>query len=59
MLDLAVLARDAAVLGTAHLPKFADELFCTQNGLWLIPTAEVPLTNRSSPPRSAMPRTSA
>ncbi len=31
--------------GTGQLPKFADDLFQTQDGLWLIPTAEVPLTN--------------
>ncbi|MBI2878579.1 MAG: serine--tRNA ligase [Candidatus Rokubacteria bacterium] len=31
--------------GTGQLPKFADDLFQTQDDLWLIPTAEVPLTN--------------
>jgi seryl-tRNA synthetase len=39
------LVRDPVVYGTAQLPKFADDLFRTENGLWLIPTAEVPLTN--------------
>lgn len=39
------LVRDAAVFGTGQLPKFAEDLFRTENGYWLIPTAEVPLTN--------------
>jgi seryl-tRNA synthetase len=39
------LVRDAAMFGTGQLPKFADDLFATQDGFWLIPTAEVPLTN--------------
>jgi seryl-tRNA synthetase len=40
-----LLVRDAAVFGTGSLPKFADDLFRTTTGLWLIPTAEVPLSN--------------
>jgi seryl-tRNA synthetase len=40
-----VLVRDQAVFGTAQLPKFAEDLFRTENGYWLTPTAEVPLTN--------------
>jgi seryl-tRNA synthetase len=39
------LVRDASVFGTGSLPKFAEDLFATTNGFWLIPTAEVPLTN--------------
>lgn len=39
------LVRDEAAFGTGQLPKFADDLFKTTNGFWLIPTAEVPLTN--------------
>ena len=39
------LVRDNAVYGTGQLPKFADDLFHTDDGYWLIPTAEVPLTN--------------
>ena len=39
------LVNDAAVFGTNQLPKFADDLFRTTDGRWLIPTAEVPLTN--------------
>jgi seryl-tRNA synthetase len=33
------------VFGTAQLPKFAEDLFQTTDGRWLIPTAEVSLTN--------------
>jgi seryl-tRNA synthetase len=40
-----LLVNDATAYGTAQLPKFADDLFRTTTGLWLIPTAEVPLTN--------------
>jgi len=40
-----LLVRDEAVYGTAQLPKFAEDLFQTTDGRWLIPTAEVPLTN--------------
>ena len=39
------LVNDATVYGTAQLPKFAEDLFRTTDGRWLIPTAEVPLTN--------------
>ena len=39
------LVRDDAMFGTGQLPKFAEDLFHTQDGYWLIPTAEVPLTN--------------
>jgi seryl-tRNA synthetase len=40
-----LLVRDKALYGTANLPKFAEDLFRTTNNYWLIPTAEVPLTN--------------
>ena len=40
-----LLVRDAALYGTGQLPKFAQDQFRTTNGYWLIPTAEVPLTN--------------
>jgi seryl-tRNA synthetase len=49
-----LLVRDAAMFGTGQLPKFQDELFRTsrqtdpegdRDRLWLVPTAEVPLTN--------------
>jgi len=39
------LVKDNAMYGTGQLPKFADDLFHTEDGFWLIPTAEVPLTN--------------
>jgi len=39
------LVRDAALFGTGQLPKFAEDLFRTTDDRWLIPTAEVPLTN--------------
>jgi seryl-tRNA synthetase len=40
------LANGASLFGTGQLPKFADDLFhCEETDLWLIPTAEVPLTN--------------
>src|SRR5687768_18258813 len=40
-----LLVRDEAVFGTNQLPKFAEDLFKTTDGRWLIPTAEVSLTN--------------
>jgi seryl-tRNA synthetase len=40
-----LLVRDDAVYGTGQLPKFAEDLFRTTTGHWLIPTAEVSLTN--------------
>jgi seryl-tRNA synthetase len=40
-----LLVRDDAMYGTGQLPKFAEDLFRTTDGRWLIPTAEVPLTN--------------
>ncbi|MCB9957845.1 MAG: serine--tRNA ligase [Rhodospirillaceae bacterium] len=41
-----LMVRDEVVYGTGQLPKFADDLFRTTTGHWLIPTAEVPLTNQ-------------
>ncbi|ANG98358.1 serine--tRNA ligase [Brucella pseudogrignonensis] len=40
-----LMVRDEAVYGTGQLPKFSEDLFRTTDGRWLIPTAEVPLTN--------------
>jgi len=40
-----LLVRDEAVFGTGQLPKFSEDLFRTTDGKWLIPTAEVSLTN--------------
>jgi seryl-tRNA synthetase len=39
------MVRDAALYGTGQLPKFAEDLFRVSGDYWLIPTAEVPLTN--------------
>ena len=40
-----LLVRDETVFGTGQLPKQAEDMFRTEEGLWLVPTAEVPLTN--------------
>jgi seryl-tRNA synthetase len=40
-----LLVRDEAMYGTGQLPKFTEDLFQTREGFWLIPTAEVSLTN--------------
>ncbi|MCG8357422.1 MAG: serine--tRNA ligase [Kiloniellales bacterium] len=40
-----LLVRDQTLYGTGQLPKFAEDQFHTDDGFWLIPTAEVPLTN--------------
>jgi seryl-tRNA synthetase len=40
-----LLVRDEAVYGTGQLPKFAEDLFRTTDGRWLIPTSEVSLAN--------------
>ena len=39
------LVRDDAAYGVGQLPRFAEDMFHTDNGYWLIPTAELPLTN--------------
>ena len=41
-----LIVNSAAMTGTANLPKFADQLFKIEDrDLWMIPTAEVPVTN--------------
>jgi len=53
-----LLVNDAAMFGTGQLPKFAEDLFKTTDGRWLIPTAEVSLTNLAAGeilPQSALP----
>lgn len=40
-----LLVRDETLYGTGQLPKFAEDQFHTTSGHWLIPTAEVSLTN--------------
>jgi seryl-tRNA synthetase len=44
-IDPPLLVQDDVMFGTAQLPKFADDQFRTTTSHWLIPTAEVPLTN--------------
>lgn len=40
-----VLVREEMMVGTGQLPKFGEDSYQTTNGWWLVPTAEVPLTN--------------
>ncbi len=40
-----LLVKDEALVGTGQLPKFAEDLYRTSAGAWLIPTSEVSLTN--------------
>ncbi|MFD1342480.1 serine--tRNA ligase [Litorisediminicola beolgyonensis] len=40
-----VLVRDEMMVGTGQLPKFGEDSYQTTNGWWLVPTAEVTLTN--------------
>ncbi|MDF1668704.1 MAG: serine--tRNA ligase [Roseovarius sp.] len=40
-----VLVREEMMQGTGQLPKFGEDSYQTTNGWWLVPTAEVPLTN--------------
>ena len=40
-----LMVRDEAMYGTGQLPKFGEDMFRTEDGFWLVPTAEVPLTN--------------
>jgi seryl-tRNA synthetase len=40
-----VLVRDDMMFGTGQLPKFGEDSYQTTNGWWLVPTAEVTLTN--------------
>ena len=40
-----LLVKDYCLFGTGQLPKFADDLFTAGESHWLIPTAEVTLTN--------------
>ena len=40
-----LLVNDQTMFGTGQLPKFSEDLFRTTDDRWLIPTAEVPLTN--------------
>ncbi|MGR3454989.1 serine--tRNA ligase [Pseudooceanicola sp.] len=40
-----VLVREEMMLGTGQLPKFGEDSYRTEDGWWLVPTAEVTLTN--------------
>jgi len=44
-MSVPLLVRDEALYGTGQLPKFAEDLFKTNTGHWLVPTSEVSLTN--------------
>ena len=44
-MNVPFLVKDESLFGTGQLPKFADDLFTAGENHWLIPTAEVPLTN--------------
>ena len=37
--------KESAMFGTGNLPKFAEDAYVTTNGMWLIPTSEVSMTN--------------
>jgi len=39
------LVKEDAMYGTGQLPKFSEDQYKTDDDMWLIPTAEVPLTN--------------
>ena len=44
-MNVPILVKDQTVYGVGQLPKFKDDLFKTTDDYWLIPTAEVPLSN--------------
>ncbi len=44
-MNVPFLVKDDALIGTGQLPKFSEDLFTAGESHWLIPTAEVPLTN--------------
>ncbi|KPL51012.1 serine--tRNA ligase [Prosthecomicrobium hirschii] len=44
-IDPPFLVKTESAYGTGNLPKFAEDLFRTTEGFWLVPTAEIPLTN--------------
>ena len=44
-INVPLLVKDNALFGTGNLPKFSEDLFSAGDNHWLIPTAEVPLTN--------------
>ena len=44
-LNVPYIVNETSLIGTSQLPKFEEDLFKTTTDHWLIPTAEVPLTN--------------
>jgi len=44
-MNVPYLVKNDSLFGTGQLPKFAEDLFTAGDNHWLIPTAEVPLTN--------------
>ncbi|MEJ0062651.1 MAG: serine--tRNA ligase [Alphaproteobacteria bacterium] len=40
-----LMVREEIAYGTGNLPKAAEDMFQTTHGMWLVPTAEIPLTN--------------
>ncbi|NCU51193.1 MAG: serine--tRNA ligase, partial [Candidatus Fonsibacter ubiquis] len=44
-MNVPIIVNEKSMYSTGQLPKFAKEQFSLENGLWLIPTAEVSLTN--------------
>ena len=44
-MNVPILVKDQSLYGTGNLPKFTEDLFSAGESHWLIPTAEVPLTN--------------
>ena len=44
-INIPYLVKEDSMFGTGQLPKFSEDQYKTDNDLWLIPTAEVPLTN--------------
>ena len=44
-MNVPILVKNQSVYGVGQLPKFKDDLFKTTDDYWLIPTAEVPLSN--------------
>jgi len=40
-----ILVNEKSAIGTAHLPKFKNDMYKTEENLYLAPTAEMPLTN--------------
>ena len=44
-MNVPFLVKSESLFGTGQLPKFSEDLFTAGDNHWLIPTAEVPLTN--------------